>query len=73
MKTSLFKVDGNLCSDCTFALRRFIGGMEGVEGIDAGPGEIAIRFDEAAIGEDKLRKIALNSMESLGYRVEEEK
>jgi copper chaperone CopZ len=72
VKVSLFKVDKNLCGECAFALRRFIGGMDGVESIDVERGEIAVRFDEAELDEDKLRKIAMNSIERLGYRVEEE-
>jgi copper chaperone CopZ len=71
MKVALFNVDTTLCAECSLALRRFIGGMDGVESIDVERGGIAVRFDEAEIDEDKLRKIATNSIERLGYRVEE--
>ncbi len=71
MKVTLFTVDKNLCAECSLALRRFIGGMDGVESIDAEHGKIAVKFDEAAINEDKLFKITKDSIERLGYRLEE--
>jgi copper chaperone CopZ len=71
MKVALFKVDTALCAECSLALRRFIGGMDGVESIDVEQGKIAVRFDEAEIDEEKLTKIARDSIERLGYRVED--
>ncbi len=71
MNVTLFDVDKNLCAECSLALRRFIGGMDGVESIDAEQGKIAVKFDEAAINEDKLFKITKDSIERLGYRLEE--
>jgi copper chaperone CopZ len=71
MKVSLLNVDTSLCAECSMALRRFIGNMDGVESIDVEQGKIAIRFDEAAIDEEKLTKIAKDSIERLGYRVRE--
>lgn len=71
MKVSHFKVSNNLCAECSLALRRFIGGMNGVESVDAESGMLAVRFDEAAISEEKLSKITRDSIEKLGYRVEE--
>ncbi len=71
MKVTLFTVDKNLCGECSLALRRFIGGMDGVESIDAENGKIAVKFDEAKINEDKLFKITRDSIERLGYRLEE--
>jgi copper chaperone CopZ len=71
MKVALFNVENNLCAECSLALRRFVGGMEGVESIDVEQGKIAVKFDEAEIEEDKLRKITRDSIERLGYRVEE--
>jgi len=69
MKVALFDVDKTLCADCSLALRRFIGGMDGVESIDVEQGKIAVKFDEAAIDEEKLSKIAQDSIERLGYSV----
>jgi copper chaperone CopZ len=71
MKVALFKVDTLLCAECSLALRRFIGGMDGVESIDVEQGKIAVRFDEAGIDEEKLSKIAKDSIERLGYRLED--
>ena len=34
MSKVLFKVRNELCGDCSLALRRFIGGMEGVRGVN---------------------------------------
>ena len=45
--------------------------MDGVESIDVEHGKIAVKFDETAIEEEKLTKIARDSIEKLGYRVEE--
>ncbi len=52
------------------ALRRFIGGIDGVESIGMEQRKIAIRFDETGIDEKKLVKFAKDSIERLGYRVE---
>lgn len=71
MKVALFNVDTSLCAECSLALRRFIGGMDGVESIDVEQGKIAVRFDEAEIDEEKLSKITKDSIERLGYRVED--
>ncbi len=72
MKVALFSVSNNLCAECSLALRRFVGGMDGVESIDVEHGKIAVKFDEAAIEEEKLTKITRDSIEKLGYRLEEE-
>ncbi len=71
MKVALFKVQNNLCAECSLALRRFIGGMNGVESIEVEQGKIAVRFDDAEMDEAKLAKIAKDSIERLGYRLEE--
>jgi copper chaperone CopZ len=71
MKTALFNVDKNLCGDCSLALRRFIGGMDGVESIDVEQGKIAVRFNEQEIDEERLSEIARDSIEKLGYKLDE--
>ncbi len=45
--------------------------MDGVESVDVEQGKIAVRFDETAIPEEKIEKITRDSIERLGYRVEE--
>jgi copper chaperone CopZ len=72
MKVALFKVDKNLCADCSLALRRFIGGLDGVDSIDVAQGKIAIAFNEQEMDEKKLSQLARDSIEKLGYSIEEE-
>ncbi len=71
MKVALFSVESALCADCAMALRRFIGGLDGVGSIDVESGRIAVRFDENAIDEARLKKITQDSIERLGYRLTE--
>jgi copper chaperone CopZ len=71
VKTAHFTVDKNLCGECSLALRRFIGGMDGVDSIEVESGRIAVTFNEAAIEEETLTKITKDSIEKLGYKIEE--
>ncbi len=72
MKVARFNVERNLCGDCSLALRRFIGGLDGVESIDVEQGAVAVRYDETEMDGETLTKLTKDSMERLGYRVEEE-
>jgi copper chaperone CopZ len=65
-----FNVEKTFCEECSLALRRFVGNMEGVESIDVESGKIAISFDDSKITEKNLKKITLDSIEKLGYRIE---
>lgn len=71
MKNTSFNVDKNLCMDCSLALRRFIGGLEGVNSIDVDQGRIVVSYDEREIDQDKLSRITKDSIRKLGYDVEE--
>ncbi len=71
MKVALFNVTKNICVECSLALRRFIGGMDGVESIDVESGSIAVKFDDTQVDEGNLKKITRDSIERLGYRVED--
>jgi copper chaperone CopZ len=71
MRKAYFNVDKNLCIDCSLALRRFIGGLDGVDSIDVEQGKIAVSFDENEMDQEKLSKIAKDSIRKLGYDVEE--
>lgn len=62
-------VEKQLCAECSLALRRFIGKMDGVKAIDVENGKIAIDFDAETIPEDTIRTLAKDSMEKLGYRL----
>ena len=70
MKVAHFNVDKNLCGECSLALRRFIGGMDGVDTIEVESGRIAVTFNEAEIEEEALSKITKDSIEKLGYKIE---
>jgi copper chaperone CopZ len=71
MKKTSFSVDKNLCVDCSLALRRFIGGLDGVDSIDVEQGKVVVSFDENEIDQEKLTEIARDSIRKLGYDVEE--
>jgi copper chaperone CopZ len=71
MKDALFKVDKNICAECSLALRRFLGGMDGMNSIDVQNGKIIVKFDETKVEEENLMKIARSSIERLGYRLDE--
>jgi hypothetical protein len=53
MKVALFNVSNNLYGECSLALRRFVGGMDGVESINVEHGKISVKFNEAVIDEDR--------------------
>ena len=69
MKRVLFNVGKNLCDECSLALMRFIGHLDGVESIVVEGGKIAVRFNDSMISEEDLLKITRDSIEKLGYSV----
>ncbi|MDA8239325.1 MAG: heavy-metal-associated domain-containing protein [Nitrospiraceae bacterium] len=71
MEKLSFNVEKHFCEECSLALRRFIGNMEGVESIDVEEGKIAVVFDGAKITEEKLERLTKDSIEKLGYKLEE--
>ena len=72
MSRVLFRVQKQFCGECSLALRRFIGGMDGVNAVDVENGAVAVDFDERKIPEEQVQKLARDSIEKLGYRVEED-
>jgi copper chaperone CopZ len=62
----------DLCAECSLALRRFIGHLEGVEEVGVEEGRLTISFDSQKIAEEDLLKISRESLEKLGYPVEDE-
>ncbi len=68
------KVNKEFCAECSLALRRFVGHMEGVKGVDVevGKGKITISYDGSKISEAELFKISRESIEKLGYSLEKE-
>jgi copper chaperone CopZ len=71
MSKTYFKMQQHACESCSMALRRFIGGMDGVNSVDVERGMVSVDFDEKKIAEESVRQIAQDSIEKLGYRVEE--
>lgn len=57
------------CEECSLALRRFIGHVDGVESVDVKDGKVAIAFDEARISKSELGRITKESIEKLGYKI----
>ena len=72
MSKTYFKMQQHACAECSMALRRFIGGMDGVNAVDVERGMVAVDFDEQRIPEENVRQIARDSIERLGYAVEED-
>jgi len=70
MEKIKLNIEKNFCEECSLALRRFIGHMEGVESIDVEEGKLAVAFDEAKITEEELYRITKDSIEKLGYKIE---
>ncbi len=62
-------VEKHFCEECSLALRRFVGHMEGVESIDVEEGKIAIAFDNSKVTREALLKITKDSIEKLGYKL----
>jgi copper chaperone CopZ len=73
MGTISLHVRKEFCAECSLALRRFVGGMEGVETVEVENGRIVISFDASVIPEERVRTIAQDSVEKLGYKLDSEK
>ena len=69
MKKISLHVQKEFCDECSLALRRFVGKMEGVDSIDVENGKIVIKFDDSRVMEEDILKISRDSIEKLGYRV----
>lgn len=66
------KVQKRFCEECSLALRRFIGRMDGVEAIEVESGKIVIDFNVEKISEKDIMKISKDSIEKLGYKLLDE-
>ncbi len=73
MEKISLNVQKQFCEECSLALRRFVGNIDGVESVDVENGRIIISFDEFRITQDRVRTIASDSVEKLGYKVNDEK
>ena len=70
MKSISIAVQKEFCEECSMALRRFLGKVDGVNSIETGRGEIAIEFDEAKLMEEEILRLTRESIEKLGYKIE---
>lgn len=70
MKKVSLNVQKEFCDECSLALRRFIGKVDGVDSIDVEDGKIVIRFDDSKVMEKDIMKISRESIEKLGYRID---
>ena len=69
MKTISLNVQKEFCEECSLALRRFIGHMDGVSSVDLEEGKIVIHFDDGRITQEDILKITKESIEKLGYKI----
>jgi copper chaperone CopZ len=69
MKKISLHVQKEFCDECSLALMRFIGKIDGVTSIDAENGRIVIDFDDSRIMEEDVLKISRESIEKLGYKL----
>ncbi|MBI4685514.1 MAG: heavy-metal-associated domain-containing protein [Nitrospirae bacterium] len=69
MEKISFNVGKEFCEECSLALKRFIGKMEGVESIDVESGHILVEYDSSQITESELSRITRDSIEKLGYKL----
>ena len=70
MEKISLNIEKNFCEECSLALRRFIGHMDGVEDINVEDGKVAVSFDQAKISEEELSRLTRESIEKLGYKIE---
>jgi copper chaperone CopZ len=66
-----FDVGNELCEECSLALRRFIGRMDGVESVDVEDGKVSVSFESTKVTEEELNRITRESIEKLGYKIKE--
>lgn len=69
MESISLNVQKEFCDECSLALRRFIGKMDGVASIDVENGKIIITFDGSRILKEDILKISMESIEKLGYKI----
>lgn len=71
MQRITFNMRKEICDDCSLALKRFIGHLDGVESIDAEDGKLVIDFNDSKISKEDLSRITKDSIEKLGYQLRE--
>ena len=69
MKEAFLLVQKEFCGECSLALKHFMENMKGVESITAEEGRIKIIYDESRLSEDRVLKIARDSIDEMGYTI----
>lgn len=69
MKTICVRVQKEFCEECSLALRRFIGGLEGIESIEASDGQITITYDDSMVDGGQVFAAVCENVERLGYKL----
>jgi hypothetical protein len=69
LKTMCVPVQKEFCGECSLALRRFIGGLDGIKSIDVVDDQISILYDETVIRRDRLFAAVCENVERLGYKI----
>lgn len=64
-----FNVGTIFCYDCVKALGKFIGSINGVQGVKVDEGKVSVEYDPSKISEEKVAQIARDSIEKLGYKI----
>jgi copper chaperone CopZ len=69
MSKVYFRVEKQFCGECSSALRRFLGGLDGVTSVSVENGMVAVDFDEERTRGVDIGQVAKDSIERLGYRL----
>jgi copper chaperone CopZ len=72
MKEIHLNVQKEFCSECSLAIMRFMGKMDGVESVVAENGEVVINYDDSKVEGETIEKIARDSVRTMGYKIEDE-
>lgn len=69
LKTMCVSVEAHFCEECSLSLRRFIGGLEGIESIEANNGQISITYEDKIVNDGQLFAAVCENVEKLGYKL----
>jgi copper chaperone CopZ len=67
----LFNVGTIFCFECVMALRKFVGSVKGISAVEIDEGMVSVEYDPAVVSEEKVDRIVRDSVERLGYRIQE--
>ncbi len=64
-----FNVEGMYCYECSQALRRFLGTMKGITGVNAEGGKVSVQFNDSEITPAEVEKVVKETINRLGYKI----